>query len=408
METSIKNTPASSSESKKSFLIFLIYIAFIGAFSSLVNDLYLPSIPMMRREFHTTPSMTQLGLSAVMLGLGIGSMIWGSLSDRYGRKPILLYSLGLFVVSTTTSIFSPTIWFFIVCRLFQGIGAGGAMVLSFSIPTDHYDGRELAKVMALIGAINGIAPAGAPLVGGFMADSVGWRGIFVLLLVIGIFMFFWTIKRPESLPKSNRIQVTGLKTYIAAYITLLRNRRFMIYVLLKSIGIGMLYAYISATPFIFQEHYGFSASAFGLFLGGNAIAIAIGSTLVMKFKVLKKGMVTGTVIMSLFMIAEAAVLYLDGGVIWFELAAIPMLLGGGMLFSSANSLSMEVGRGDAGTSSAILNVVKYIFAAVVAPLVGLGDIMHSTAICLVGIALISVVFVIAAARLKPLATMVKS
>ncbi len=408
MQTLINNDSTTPSERKKSFLIFLIYIAFLGAFSSLVNDLYLPTIPEMRREFHTTPSMTQLGLSAAMLGLGIGSMIWGSLSDRYGRKPVLLWSLGLFVISTGVSVFSPTIWFFNICRLFQGIGAGGAMVLSFSIPTDKYGGRELAKVMAMVGAINGIAPAGAPLVGGFMADWVGWRGIFVLLLIIGVIVFFWSIGRGETLPPSKRIHVKGLKPYIQAYLILLKNRRFMTYVLLKSIGIGMLYAYISASPFIFQEHYGFSASQFGMFLGGNAIAVAIGSTLVMKFKVLKQGMVTGTAIMSIFMVGEAVVLFMKGGVIWFEIMAVPMLLGGGMLFSSANSLSMEVGRADAGTSSAILNVVKYIFAAIVAPLVGLGSIMVSTAWCFIVIALIAVGLAFLAYRLKPLSIMVKS
>ncbi|MBD5358254.1 MAG: multidrug effflux MFS transporter [Bacteroides sp.] len=407
MTNNISPSP-STSQGKHSFLLFLIFIAILGAFSSLVNDMYLPTIPKMMREFHTTPSMTQMGLSMVMIGLGIGSVIWGSLSDHYGRKPILLLSLVIFGVGTAVSLFSESILFFIICRLFQGIGAGGAMVLSYSIPTDLYEGRQLAKVMALVGAINGFAPATAPLIGGFMADSTGWRGIFVLLLIIGIGMLFWSWRRPESLPQDKRLPASNLKVYVKAYMALFSNRRFMIYVLLKALGIGLLYAYISSAPFIYQDHYGFSSLKFGLVFGANAVAIAVGSTLVMRFKVLKKGLVTGTLIMCLFAVAEALVMYHELHFLWYELAVIPMLVGSGMLFSSANSLGMEEGKSDAGTAGAILNVVKYIFAAIVAPLVGIGNIMHSSAWCFVALAIITFILVIPAYRLKPLQSMIKS
>lgn len=401
--TTLPNTGTGS----HGFLFFLIFIAILGAFSSLVNDMYLPTMPAMMREFHTTPSMTQLGLTMTMIGLGIGSVIWGSLSDRYGRKPMLLWSLGAFAVATAVCVFSPSIHFFVVSRLFQGIGAGGAMVLSFSIPTDMYSGRRLAKIMAIVGAINGIAPAGAPVIGGVMARSVGWRGIFVVLLVIGAGMLVWSVRRPESLPASRRITGKGIGEYLRAYGVLFRNWRFMVYVLIKAIGIGMLYAYISSAPFIIQDHYGFSPAAFGFILGGNALAIAAGSTLVMRFRVLKNGLVTGTAVMCGFAVGLAAVLLAGRGIIWYEVMAVPMLLGSGMVFASANSLSMEVGRADAGTASAILNVVKYIFAAIVAPLVGLGNIMHSTGLGFIIISVTALLLMIFAIRLKPLASMVK-
>ncbi len=405
-----QNTHTSQSTTatgSRNFMFFLIFIAILGAFSSLVNDMYLPTMPAMRREFHTTPSMTQMGLTMVMIGLAIGSVIWGSLSDRYGRKPMLLWSLGAFVIATLICVFSPSIQFFIVSRLLQGIGAGGAMVLSYSIPTDLYGGRQLAKVMALVGAINGIAPAGAPVIGGVMADSVGWRGIFVLLLVIGAVMFFWSLRRPESLPPAKRIKGKGLGEYLHAYTSLFSNWRFMVYVLLKAIGIGMLYAYISSAPFIIQDHYGFSPAKFGLILGANALAIAVGSTLVMRFRILKNGLVAGTSVMCGFAVGLAVILLAGKGIVWYELMAVPMLLGSGMVFASANSLSMEVGRADAGTASAILNLVKYIFAAVVAPLVGIGDIMHSSGIGFISISVIAVILMIFAIRLKPLTDMIK-
>ncbi|MBO4943398.1 MAG: MFS transporter [Muribaculaceae bacterium] len=372
---------------RRQYTEFLIFIAILGAFSSLVNDMYLPTLPSMMREFHTTPSITQLGLSAVMAGLGIGSAIWGSLSDRYGRKPILLISLAIFAAGTAVSIFSPSIYFFIVCRLFQGIGAGGAMVLSYSIPADRYTGRSLAGVMAVVGAIN---------------------GIFVLLLLIGAGMWIWARHRPESLPPEHRLQTAGIRQYMKAYGVLLRNGRFMIYVMIKSIGIGLLFAYIASAPFIIQDHYGFSAFEFGLIFGGNAIAIALGSMLVMKFKVLKHGLITGCFVMIAFALGTAFVMYHANHFLAYEAMAIPMLAGSGMVFSSANSLGMDVGRNDAGTAAAILNVIKYIFAAIVSPLAGIGNIMHSSAIAFVCIAILALAFVIPAMRLRPLADMVKN
>lgn len=396
---------AAVSPAPKNYALFVIFIAIIGAFSSLVNDMYLPTIPSMMKEFHTTPSMTQMGISMAMAGMGLGSVLWGSASDRHGRKPTLIISLIIFVVATVISLFSESITFFIVCRFFQGLGAGGAMVLSTSIPADVYMGRQLAKLMAIIGAVNGVAPALGPVVGGVMADSIGWRGIFVVLLVIGVVMTFWTTRYKETLPPARRLQTHGFSGYIKAYRKLFTNGRFMIYVTIKAVAIGLLYAYISSAPFILQSHYGFSALTFGLIFGGNALAMSIGSTLALKFKVLKQGLVVGCVGMFVFAVVEAFVIWNAAAFLWYELFAIPMLLFSGMIFSSANTLSMEVGHDEAGTASAILSVVKYAFAAVVSPLVGLGNMFHSTAIAYVAVTAVALFLAWKASRLTSLADM---
>lgn len=399
-----QNSPAVSA-APKNYAVFVAFIAIIGAFSSLVNDMYLPTIPSMMKEFHTTPSMTQMGISMAMIGMGLGSLLWGSASDRYGRKPILMVSLVIFVISTALALFSKNITFFIVCRLFQGLGAGGAMVLSTSIPADVYMGRQLAKIMAIVGAINGVAPAFGPVIGGFMADWVGWRGIFVLLLVIGIGMTFWTTHYTETLPSQRRLNVRSFSDYLKAYKSLLFNRRFMIYVTIKAVAIGLLYAYISSAPFLIQTHYGFSATAFGLIFGGNALAMGLGSTLAVKLKSMKRAMITGCVGMFIFGVSEAVVMWCEAPFYLYELFAVPMLLFSGMIFSSANTLSMEVGRSEAGTASAILSVVKYAFAAVVSPLVGLGNMFHSASIAFVAITSIALILAFFASRLTPLSSL---
>ena len=368
----------------------------------------MPTIPSMMREFHTSPSMTQMGISMAMAGMGIGSVLWGSASDRYGRKPTLLISLIIFVVATIVSLFSRTITFFIVCRLVQGLGAGGAMVLSTSIPADVYMGRQLAKLMAIIGVVNGVAPAIAPVLGGFMADRMGWKGIFVVLLAIGVIMTFWTMRYKETLPPQRRLKVTRFSDYIKAYRSLFANGRFMTYVTIKALAIGLLYAYIASAPFILQSHYGFSAMTFGLIFGGNALAMSVGSTLALRFKVMKQGLVVGCIGMFIFAVAEGIVMWHEISFLWYEIFAVPMLLFSGMIFSSANTLSMEVGREEAGTASAILSVVKYAFAAVVSPLVGLGNMFHSTAIAFVAVTFLALLLAWKAYRLPALADMTRS
>ena len=403
----MEQTPVPARYRPKSYGLFVVFIAIIGAFSSLVNDMYLPTIPAMMRQFHTTPSMTQMGLSMAMLGMGIGSVLWGSLSDHFGRKPILIISLLIFAVSTGVALLSPDITFFVAVRLVQGLGAGGAMVLSTSIPADVFAGRQLGKLMGIVGAINGIAPAAGPLLGGFLADRVGWRGIFVVLLAIGIGMTIWTTRTNETLPPARRIAARRLSDYVKAYRTMLLNGRFMIYVIIKALGIALLYAYISSGPFIIQDHYHFSALTFGIIFGANALAIAAGAMLAPRFRIMKQAMVVGTAGMFLLSLGMAAVMWYELPFWAYELVAVPLVLCLGMIFSSANTLAMDVGRADAGTSSAILGVVKYILAAIVSPLCGLGNLMHSSAVVVIVTAAIALLFAFLAYRLSPLSDMVK-
>ena len=181
MQTGIPYSYAKTSAARYSnYLIVLLGI--LTAFGPLVTDMYLPTLPSMTVYFGTSQSMVQMGLTTSMAGLALGQLLFGPLSDKFGRRPLLLVSLLLFVASTVICIFSPTVYVFVGMRLFQGIGAAGGIVISRSVATDRYRGKELVKVLAVIGVINGIAPVAAPVLGGVLTDAVGWRGIFVILL----------------------------------------------------------------------------------------------------------------------------------------------------------------------------------------------------------------------------------
>ncbi len=159
--------------------------------------------------------------------------------------------------------------------------------------------------------------------------------------------------------------------------------------MLKSAALGTLFSYISAGPFIIEEHYGYTAREFGLIFGGNAISVVIGAITALKFRTMKSAAVSGALGMTTFAVAESVAIYFFDNFWLFESLIIPMLFCAGMIFSSANTLAMNEGALEAGSASAILGLGGYVFGCIVSPLVGLGDILLSTSLALVICALIA-------------------
>lgn len=385
----------------KGYYAFLVcYLVLLSALGSFVNDMYTPALPGMCRFFGCSVPLAQMGLTMGMAGLAVGQFLMGPISDRYGRKPVLAFSVALFIVAAIASIFSPNIHVFNICRFFQGAGAAGGYFLARTIPADVYSGRPLAKLMALIGAINGIAPASAPVIGGVTADAFGWRGIFVVLAIFAAIILALSPIMKESLTPARRATGHWWQA-ISTYGKLLRNRPFMTHVSLKSVSLGLLFAYISTSPFILQTHYGMSQTVYGLVIGFNAIFVAAGSMVALKFKPLKKAAKVGAWILAAGVAGEAIALWFVHSIWVFEITMIVMLFAMGLVFTAANTLAMNEGREKAGEASAILGIGGYIVGAIVSPLVGMGDILHSTAIVFVATTILVLIFSRASSALAP-------
>ncbi|MCM1521552.1 MAG: multidrug effflux MFS transporter [Muribaculaceae bacterium] len=384
-------SPATRNGVTVNYTFLIAYLVGLSAFGSFVNDMYLPSLPEMTKWFHCSVPTVQLGLTMGMAGLGIGQMILGPVSDRCGRKPVLVWATLLFIVAAVLSIFSPTIGFFLGCRFFQGLGASAGYFLARSIPADLYAGRALAKTMAIVGAINGIAPASAPVVGGLLSQHWGWRSVFVGLTVIAAVLLAFSPRLKESLPPQNRTKGSVWNAF-RAYGGLVVNRPFMVHVLLKGTALGILFAYISSAPFIMQTHFGFREDVFGLIMGGNALFVAAGSMVALKFKLLKNAAFYGGMSLLAAVALESMALLCFDSFLLYELLLLPMLFCLGMIFTAGNTLAMNEGRDHAGDASAVLGLGGYVFGAVVSPLVGLGDIMHSTAYVFITLAVLTGVF----------------
>lgn len=371
---------------------FLVaYLVCLSALGSFVNDMYTPALPGMCRFFGCSVPVAQMGLATGMTGLALGQLLLGPVSDKYGRKPVLIASASLFVVSAVASVFSPTIHVFNLCRLFQGMGASGGYFLARSIPADVYTGRPLAKLMALIGAINGIAPASAPVIGGFTADAFGWKGIFIVLAGFAALLLALSPVMDESLEPARRSKI-GLWQSFGGYKNLIRNRPFIIHICLKGTALGLLFAYISSSPFILQTHYGLSQTSYGLLIGFNAIFVAGGSMAALKFRLLKSAASWGALLVAVGVLCQAVALWTVHSIVLYEVFTLIMLSGLGLIFTSSNTLAMNEGRTQAGEASSLLGISGYAVGAVVTPLVGVGDILHSTAIVYVALAVTVAVF----------------
>ena len=373
------------------YVFIIVYLVLLSAFGSFVNDMYIPTLPSMVKFFKCSVSTVQLGLTFGMIGLGFGEILLGPFSDLWGRKPILISALCIFAIGALCSIWSKTIHEFVWWRLVQGIGASGGYFLARTIPADMYRGQALAKVMALVGAINGFAPASAPVIGGFVSSSVGWKGIFWILFGFSLLLLALSFVFKESLPKERRVQ-GHFGIAFKNYIYLIKNKHFVVHMLLKGAGLGMLFAYISGAPFIIQTHYGFTQLQFGLFMGFNAIFVAAGAMIALKFKPLKNGAVFAGRALFLITIGQFICLYTVHSVWVYEAWNVAMIFCMGMLFTVANTLAMNEGRNFAGDASALVGLVGYIFGAVVSPLVGIGNILHSSAIALIVLAFITLIF----------------
>ena len=385
--------------SRKGYYGFLVlFLVVLSAQGSFVNDMYTPALPTMCRFFGCAVSVSQLGLTMGMIGLGVGQMILGPVSDKYGRKPVLIVTTLLFIAAAVASVFSPTIHIFNLCRFFQGIGASSGYFLAKTIPADVYASRPLARLMALIGAINGIAPASAPVIGGIMADAFGWKSIFLLLagFAVIVLVMAWIVK--ESLPADRR--VTGsLLSSMKGYGTLFKSVPFMTHVMLKASALGLLFAYISSSPFILQNHYGMSQTSYGLLIGFNALFMAVGSMISLRFRPYKKAAFIGAVIVAVGVTALSVALYTVHNLWVYDGCMVIILFALGMLFATSNTLAMNEGREHSGEAAAIIGLGGYVIGSIASPLVGLGNELHSTAIVNIVLAVLVMVFAVASHRI---------
>ncbi len=244
----------------KSLIFFLTLLAALGM---LAINMYLASFPSLGRELAATPAQVKLTLTVFLFGFAFGQLIVGPLSDRFGRRPLLLGGLVLYSVSALLIAFSTSIDGMIGLRIAQAVGACTGSVLARAVARDLFSGDELTRSLGFITTLVAAAPGFSPLVGGLMETFIGWRAIFVLLALVGVFstIVVW-LRVPET--HHSRDAAPRVGQAFASYFTLIARRDFIVPALVTTCAMAGLFAFFAASPLIFIERYGVSPALFGL------------------------------------------------------------------------------------------------------------------------------------------------
>lgn len=360
----------------------LIVTGLVSAFGPFVTDFYLPALPALGNYFQTTASLVQLSLTFSMVGLAVGQLIIGPLSDKYGRKLPLQISLCLFCLSTIGCLYAESIYGFVFFRILQGLAGAGGVVISKSIATDLYQGRELMRFFAMLSSVHGIAPIGAPVLGGVLLETMDWKGIFWILLVIGMALLTSICFFRESLPAEKR-QHAGIGSMFRHYLPVLRHGQFMRYVWIQAFAMGAMFVYIAASPFIFQEHFGMSPLAYSLCFGINAVGIMLGSLAASRFADALTALRFGIKGFCCLSLPVAASLLASPSVWIVEGMLFLFLIFLGLILPGSTSLALDLERDNSGNASALLGFLMFLFGGMLSPLTGIGDMLGTTALLIV-------------------------
>lgn len=377
--------------------LWLMVLALLATAAPLATDLYLPGFPQIQSEFSVPASGVQLTLTGFFIGMAVGQLVFGSLSDRFGRiKPLIFGTAGAIGASLLAAL-APSLEVFIAARLLQGLCGAAGVVIARAIVVDLTEGHRTAKTMSLMMTITGIAPVLAPSFGAMLIGPIGWRGImgalaalFGLMLIGVLFVF------RETLPPRLR----GRVSIAGGFAQLFRVPRYLAYVGLFATAFATMMTYISASSFVYQNVMGFSAMGYGLLFGINAAGLVgagyASSKLAGRYGAQR---LISTAVPTL-LISSVTLLSASMAPVPRWILALPILCAMtsvGFILGNASALALAEVRQVSGSGSAFLGAVQFLLGAMVAPLAGVGGehtavpmgiIMTATAACAAALAAI--------------------
>ncbi|TXK74490.1 multidrug effflux MFS transporter [Paenibacillus sp. N3.4] len=366
---------ASLSSGRPSRLWIVLVLGALASFGPLSLDMYLPALPLLANDLHTNTSLTQMSLTACILGLSLGQLIAGAVSDVRGRRIPLLIGLVIYAISSLLCMFSPSIWLFLGLRFIQGLAGAAGIVISRAIVRDMYEGVELTKFFALLMLVNGSAPILAPIIGGEILQFTSWRGVFLVLSLFGVVMLAAVVfGLKETLPVHRRAK-GGFSQTLRTFRGLLSDRMFMGYTLTQGLVFAGMFAYISGSPFVLQEIFGVSPQMFSLCFAVNGLGIIIAGQVTGRLagKVSERRLLAGGLGLAAFGGMLLLISTLAGLGLYAILVAFFFIVSSvGPVSAATSSLALQNQGKSAGSAAALLGLLSFIGGGVVAPLVGLG------------------------------------
>ncbi len=264
----IKNNPKQLSN----FMV-MVYVALIASFPPLATDLYLPALPTMSEELSCPVSLVTASLYLFFIFVSTSSFFWGPLSDKYGRKPILLIGTLMFIISSVFCMLSQNVYQLIIARIFQAIGAGASMAVNLAIVKDVFPGKKRESTLALAAVLNGMIPVVAPSLGAQIIRYFSWRGTFSLLVIIGVLVFIFTLFLKET-NKDLSVEST-FRTTLRLFVVLKNPHFYRLLIVFSIVSIPLL-AFIGVSSFIFVQRFGLSTEVYSIYFGLIAAHYIIG------------------------------------------------------------------------------------------------------------------------------------
>ncbi|MEV4636798.1 multidrug effflux MFS transporter [Actinoplanes sp. NPDC049548] len=365
-------TPTASPSRER--LRLVLVLGFLIALGPLTIDMYLPSLPTITADLHTTAAAVQLTLTGTLAGLALGQLVIGPLSDALGRRTPLLAGVAVHILASVLCVIAPNLALLGTLRVLQGLGAAAATVVAMAIVRDLFTGFAAAKLLSRLMLVMGAAPILAPTLGGITLSWTSWRGVFVVLTLFGIAILTVTaLALPETLPAEHR-RNGGVVGTVRDYGRLFTDRAYLGLIVVAGLAMAALFAYVSGSSFVFQEEYGLTEQQFGFVFGAGAVGLITATQLNVRLlrrwspaRILVTSLTFGAVSGVVLLIVAATGLGGLPGILaplWLVLASA------GLAFPNAPALALSRHGEAAGTAAALLGAVQFGVGALAAPLVG--------------------------------------
>jgi DHA1 family bicyclomycin/chloramphenicol resistance-like MFS transporter len=358
--------------------LLLAVLALLSSFTPLSIDMYLPALPVIAVDLRGTAGDIQLTLSAFMIAFGAGQIFYGPAGDRFGRRPVILSGLVIYIAASIGCAFAAEAGHLVLLRFLQGLAACGGVVLARTMVRDLAEKDQAARAMSLMMACTSIAPMLAPLIGGQVLWFLGWRAIFWVLALVGVvaLVFAW-LRLPETLRPEYR-QPLVLSSILKRFGELVRHRAFMGYAFTSTFQFSALMSFLSGSPFVFIEKYGIAPRAYGLIFGGMIIFMTLGSLLNAKFapvfganRILRYAVIVPAVVgPTALVLGLIEARYGTIGLWPFLLCFAPQIATISLIGPNSMAMALQRYPHMAGTASSLMGVMQFGIGAIFGAVVG--------------------------------------
>lgn len=351
---------------KQKFLGFkgmVFFITLTNMFVPLSTDLYLPALPTMSQYFGVSGSLVNLTLVGFFFFFAVGTLLFGPLSDKYGRKRILLVGSGLYSLMSLICALAPNVYVMIFARIFQGISAGALISVSMALIKDCFVGRRRESILAVVQSFSGVAPMIAPVLGAFLLRFTDWRGAFFVLTAAGAAVFLLSLLYQETLEPEDRVSESTVAT-VGKLITVGKNKGFLVPCLIFSLYNFAFMGYISMSSYIYVDQFGLSEQTYSYFFAANALVSLMGPMAYVKFCANVNKVRLAYTCFAIYVVCGCSLIFLGQlapALFWLSFAPFSFL--GSLTRPFSSSLLLDQQKGDTGSASSLINGVATIFGS---------------------------------------------